>query len=190
MSAVTCIIHHIDAWYTTVCTCCVIRCVRIESSVWLPGFCSVPTLSVYKVYVNAAILYRGPRTLTHHIPIPSCQCHYHEGLKGKAAVRHRIPIMTVSAYNDSTTHCQEGLFGLPSVPFVICVNPQKELINNSYNQHNTAHPCLGQLLVYVCLPKATLRMWDLLRIVAKHSNPEYTHHHTHNWWYIYSLSSE
>ena len=95
---------------------------------------------------------------------------------------HRIPIMTVSGYSDSTTHCQDGLFGQPSVPLLTCVHPQKELIillisvttptKRTTNQHNTAHPGLAPL-VYVLLPYASLRMRDLLHIVAKHSNPEY-----------------
>ena len=38
--------------------------------------------------------------------------------------------MTVSAYSDSTTHCQEGLLGQSSVPLLTCVHPYKELINN------------------------------------------------------------
>ena len=56
---------------------------------------------------------------------------------------HCIPIMTVSAYNsDSTTHCQDVIFGQSSVPLLTCVHPQTELINNSHSSHKTSteHP--------------------------------------------------
>jgi len=49
-----CMIHH------SLHMCCEIRCVRIVTSEWLQGFCSVHTRNVYELCVNAAIIYRGP----------------------------------------------------------------------------------------------------------------------------------
>ena len=130
MLAVTCMIHHMHAWYLhhSLHMCCVIRCVGIATSVWLQGFCSVYTRSVYEVCVNAAIMYIGPLW---HIIYPFRPVSVKP--QSCTGLRHRIPIMTVSAYSDSTTHCQDGLFGQPSVPLRTCVHPQKELINNIYN---------------------------------------------------------
>ena len=95
--------------------CYVTRCVRIETSVRLQSFCSEHTRSVYEVCVNAAV-YRGP--LWHIIDPFRPVSVKPQNCTGLA---HRIPIMTVSGYSNSMTHCQNGLFGPPSVPLLICV---------------------------------------------------------------------
>ena len=56
--------------------------------------------------------------------------------------------MTASAYSDSMTHYQNGLFGQPSVPVLTCVHLQIELINNTHKTNeirNQRQACCSKI---------------------------------------------